>query len=222
MIPGESPKRIEDDHMARYTFSLPYIKGKRVLDIACGVGYGSSLMATNGASEVHGVDILPSNVEYASKRYGTDSLDFIAGDINTYKGSAAYEVITCFETIEHVPDHRTALANLFRLIAPGGTLLISSPNRPVTSPRAKRIDDKPSNAFHVREFTVSELSDALEAEGFVVDGAFGQRQRWHSSMKPLRKIHSLLRKPDERSSSSVTRIRNLTPRYFLLAAVRTA
>ncbi len=221
-IPGVSPKRIEDDHVQRYRFAAQFVRGRRVLDIACGTGYGASLLGNAGATHVDGVDISDDVLAYAKSHYTTSSIHFSMGDIATFHSPTPYDVITCFETIEHVREADRVLANLHSLLKEGGTLLISSPNRPITSPLAKSAHDKPKNPHHVREFTIAELRYPLEKMGFKIEGVYGQRHRRHFKNPLMRKIQKRIFKPDDRSSPAVTPVQNREPRYFLLVARKTA
>ena len=168
-VPGRTPERIEKDHLERYLFSRSYVKNRTVLDIACGVGYGSSILAKAGATEVTGVDISDKAIGYAERHYSQGNLLFLQGDIATWKSGKRFDVITCFETIEHVDNHEGALLNISSLLREDGILIISSPNRLLTSPAAKRLGDRPDNRFHVREFAIHELMDAVASAGFQVD-----------------------------------------------------
>lgn len=217
-IPGVSPKRIEDDHVQRYRFAAQYVRGKRVLDIACGTGYGASLLGNAGATHVDGVDISDDVLAYAQSHYATNTIHFSMGDITRFHSSIPYDVITCFETIEHVRELDRVLANLHSLLKTGGMLLISSPNRPITSPLAKSIHDKPKNPHHVREFTIPELRYPLEKLGFKIEGVYGQRFRRLMGSALMRKIQKRIFKPDDRSSPAVTPVQNREPRYFLIVA----
>ena len=221
-VPGQSPKRIEDDHVERYNFACRIVRGKAVLDIACGAGYGAKLMADAGAERAIGVDISTDNVDYANGVYACERTTFLQGDITNFDSGGPYDVITCFETIEHVEDYKGALVNLKRLLAPDGKLLISSPNRPITSPEAKRLVDKPDNEFHVREFTVGELVGALHEAGFETDPAeiYGQRLQPYFAFKKLRKFYAKRWRPHENASPVVAPLGRLTPRYFLIVAAR--
>src|SRR5579883_2806558 len=128
-IPGQVDRRIEDDHSQRYQFALRYSPGRRVLDIACGVGAGTHLLATRGgAAATAGVDISPDAIAHARQHYTAPGLRYEVGDIEKYTPAEAFDLITCFETIEHVPDDRLTLRNLWSWLKPGGVLLISSPN----------------------------------------------------------------------------------------------
>src|SRR5438876_5831168 len=96
-VPGKAGKRIEQDHLARYEFATRFAAGKRVLDIACGVGYGSRMLHDSGAS-VTGVDINPELVHFATETYGTDGLVFQVGDACRCRFNAAFDLVTCLET----------------------------------------------------------------------------------------------------------------------------
>ncbi len=220
-VPGESGARIESDHFERYQFAAERAQGRTVLDLACGVGYAAPLLLEAGAKAYLGVDIKPDLVAYAGERYGSTEAIFANGDVCTFGDSESYDLITCFETIEHVADYREALSNLYRVLRPGGQLLISSPNRPITSPLAQRLLDPPSNKFHTQEFTPAELVSELRRANFCVDdsGVFGQRRRLHFRN---RKINGILRRlfgdPDECTSPKVRRLFGFTPRYFVVVA----
>jgi SAM-dependent methyltransferase len=219
-VPGQSSPRLEADHLARYRFASRFVRGKSVLDIACGVGYGSDLLSKAGASRVDGVDINEDVIAYARENYASESTRFLPGDIYTFSSPARYDVIVSFETIEHVDDYGKALANIFRLLSDSGRLIISSPNRSITSPKARTMDDKPRNIHHVREFTIDELKSALTAHGFAVKqgNIFGQRQQPYFDSGTLNRLYTLLFKPKRRTDPSVTPVRHRAPRYIVIVA----
>jgi SAM-dependent methyltransferase len=123
------------------------------------------------------------------------------------------------ETIEHVPDPSAALRNIRRLLRDGGTLLVSSPNRPITSPMAKHFDDDPANPFHVHEFTPKELRHALVNCGFSVDrGVVGQRLQPRLPRLASR-VWNRVAQPADRARPTVRPVHPLlSPRYFVLVA----
>lgn len=128
-LPGQTPKRLEEDPVERYKFACRFVEGKTVLDIACGVGDGSNIMAEFRASWVDGVDISKDVIEYAQSNYQVQNLSFHIRDISQFKPGKIYDVIIGFETIEHVEDHQAVLLNLYSLLKEGGMLIISFPNR---------------------------------------------------------------------------------------------
>lgn len=224
-VPGKSGERVEQDHLARYEFAARFVKGARVLDIACGAGYAGPIMISAGAAEYLGVDIQPGLVEHATSHYGTENIGYAVGDVTDFQSSRLFDVIICFETIEHVAEYDAALACLYRALAPSGTMLLSSPNRLVTSPGVADLTGKPWNTFHTQEFTPPELLDAVKAAGFTVDPneVYGQRLRFMAPrwLWPVNKMLRLIRKsPDEHASPKVGRTGRKSPRYFLLRATK--
>ncbi|MDD5751504.1 MAG: methyltransferase domain-containing protein, partial [Candidatus Peribacteraceae bacterium] len=135
--------------------------------------------------------------------------------------SEEFDVVVCFETIEHVPQYREALAHLFRALKPGGVLLLSTPNRVMTSPSASRITDPIPNPYHSQEFLPSEMQGFLVEAGFPASGLslFGQRQQRYFSWKVIRFLYKRYWDPDHRMSPDFEPLRPpLRPRDFLFVA----
>ncbi len=154
---------IEAEHQARYRHAVQLVRGRTVLDAGCGVGWGSVLLADAGAARVTGLDIDPGALENARRRAPVAS--FVRGDLGALPfDDGAFEVVVCFEAIEHVGDPLVALDELRRVLTPGGVLTVSSPNPEVYPP---------GNPFHVHEFTPAELGREL-ARRFAHTVALGQ------------------------------------------------
>jgi SAM-dependent methyltransferase len=223
-IPGKSGERIEADHLERYKFACNFARNKSVLDIACGVGYAGPMFIQSGAVSYNGVDINDKLIKYAKDNYASELISYSVGDICTFKIDKKFDLISCFETIEHIKDYKTAIKNLYDLLNPGGTLLVSSPNRPVTSPNCNTLNDKPSNEFHTQEFIPEELLLLLSENGFSVDknNLYGQRQRKkvYKNRYWRKIIYTLLGNPDINTSPKVTPVKNLLPRYFVILATK--
>ncbi|WP_439136065.1 class I SAM-dependent methyltransferase [Pseudomaricurvus sp.] len=221
-VPGKSGDRIEADHMARYSFSSKFSQGKKVLDIACGSGYSAPIMIEAGAETYMGVDVNESAIKHARLNYGSDLIQYEVGDITKFNNGVNYDLITCFETIEHITCFESAIENLSGLQTKGGILLVSSPYRPVTSPKAKKLSDRPSNKFHTQEFVPEELLALLNKYGYSTNEAciYGQRLRKHYPIKLARKIHSaIFGNPNKVSSPKVEKIQSgYKPKYFLIVA----
>lgn len=219
-IPKLAGDRIEADHMERYRFAAKYAKGKSVLDIACGYGYGGQIFSEAGCTFYEGVDINKALVENASKVFGSDRVNYLYGDAGSFVSEMKYDLVVSFETIEHISSYRAALDRMYENLAPGGTLIISSPNRPVTSPSAKNISDKPLNKFHTQEFTVQELSLEIKRSGFDTDSmkVFGQRlSLFHFRNRFARKVTRILGlDPADNASPTLCEYKLKTPRYFVI------
>lgn len=216
-IPGQANKRLEQDHLERYRFASQFVDGKRVLDIACGSGYGSRMLLDAGAECVTGVDISTSAVAYALDRFGHSGVSYVQGRIDTFASDEPYDMIVCYETIEHVSHYQRALVNLHSLLKDDGTLLISSPNRYITSPLAVSLRDRPSNPHHVQEFLLHEFVEALGTAGFAVneEDVLGQRCQPRIDSLVLRKWYRKIMRPHQNSCPSVKSLHGRVPRYFV-------
>lgn len=157
------------EHWHRYVLAAPVAEGKRVLDAACGEGYGSFLLA-HRAAEVVGVDLSEEAVAHARGRYARPNLRFEPGSITALPlPDASIDVVVSFETIEHLSPQREMLAEFRRVLRPEGVLVLSSPNRPVYSEGSGE-----ANPYHVRELDRAELS-ALLAHDFPHQKWYAQR-----------------------------------------------
>ena len=168
-IPTEQGE-IRHEHMHRYGWVLETVQGKDVLDIACGEGYGSALIATR-AHSVIGIDIDKGVIEEAAQRYrDIHNLIFETGNATAIPlESASLDVVVSFETIEHLAEQEQMLLEIRRVLRPTGILIISSPNKKVYS------DDRGfQNQFHIKELYFNEL-DALLQKYFPVVYYFGHR-----------------------------------------------
>lgn len=147
---------VEAEHLARYRWAAGAVAGRDVLDAGCGEGYGSRLLADlGGARRCVGIDVDERTIAAARDAYGDQAgLAFEAGDLTRLPcEDASFDVVTCFETIEHVAAQREAVAELARVVRPDGVLLISSPNRGVYPP---------GNPFHEQELEPAEFEALLK------------------------------------------------------------
>lgn len=133
--------------------------GKAVLDVACGMGFGGAMLLTEGARDVVGVDTDASALEWARFR-GPAAQALVRADATSLPfRDESFDVITSFETIEHLNDDRAFLDEAARLLSPGGLLVLSTPNALYTQP----VDRVPANPFHVREYLPDELLHLLRS-----------------------------------------------------------
>jgi len=178
-IPTESGE-IRHEHLHRYAWCKELVRGKQVLDIACGEGYGSAMLAEVAASVV-GIDISHEAVDHASGVYANvDNLRYCQGDAALVPLSDdSVDVVVSFETIEHHDRHVEMISEIRRVLRPGGVLVISSPNRPVYSDKAGH-----HNEFHVKELDFAELDTLLHAH-FSQVRYYGQRLAVGSAVAPM-------------------------------------
>lgn len=214
LLPGEFPKKTEEEHFERYKFASNFVKGKKVLDIACGVGYGCKIYSEFGAKSIVGVDILNSNIQYAKLKYSANNISFIQNNLYDIDYEEEFDVITSFETIEHIENDSLALRKLYKALKPDGILMISTPNRKITSPNAKTIKDKPENEFHIREYTLGEFKCLANKNGFRVKKVFGQRNRMFFSFSLLNRVINKFLNPDENGNAKLKKNILSQARYY--------
>jgi len=134
------------EHLHRYAVAYPLARSKRVLDIACGEGYGSNLLA-KVARRVTGVDNDDIAIAHAKRTYGRANLRFTKGTCSAIPAkSDAFDLVASFETIEHIHDQLGFLAEIKRVLDDKGILIISSPHK-----AEYRKASKTRNPFHLRE-----------------------------------------------------------------------
>lgn len=141
-------------HVGRYAMALPFASGRRVLDIACGEGYGSWLLADAGASEVVGVDISAEAIAKARANFPHERLRFEEGageSLSERLPQGHFDLIVCIETIEHVADVEAFLRDLRAVAAPGAIFVITCPND------HWYYRDGGTNPYHVRRLTLDEF-----------------------------------------------------------------
>lgn len=142
------------EHLVRYRLAAQFAEGRRVLDVGSGEGYGTAMLAAARPEVVTGIDIDEEAVGHARESYGPMFERADATRLPFDDGS--FDLVVCFETIEHLDDDKGAVRELRRVLADDGLLLISTPNQG---------EYLVENAFHKREYSLAEF-DALLAEHF--------------------------------------------------------
>jgi SAM-dependent methyltransferase len=154
-------------HEIAYRFALPHCAGKRVLEVGCGEGYGTALLATT-ATDVIGLDYDALTIAHAAARY--PEAQFVRGNLAALPLlSESADVVATLQVIEHVWNHDEFVRECWRVLRPGRLLLVSTPNRLTFSPGL----ETPVNPFHTKEFTGTELADLLAENGFDVRQTLG-------------------------------------------------
>jgi SAM-dependent methyltransferase len=145
------------EHRSRYLFAGRYVESRTVLDVACGSGFGVPLLLRAGATRVVGVDSSDEALAEAT-RFANPAVQWLKADATQLPlADKSFDVVTSFETIEHIAEYEIFLKEVKRVIADNGFLILSTPNALHTQPR----DGRPQNPFHVQEFTPSELGELL-------------------------------------------------------------
>lgn len=200
IVPGQVEQSDWISHTSRYDFASRFTAGRDVLDIACGMGYGSYMLAMSGAKSVVGVDISPEAVEFGSANYQAPGLRFAYadGDSGSFQ-PGSFDVVVSFETIEHTARPEVFLANLASYLRPGGILVMSTPNRDAL------MDGMTSfSPHHVREFDRPELDALLRKH-------FGEIE-YHWQPWPLRKAYAKKRVDRALEAAGLKRLKRLIPR----------
>lgn len=172
----ECVREIWYEHVHRYAFAGDLVRGKKVLDAACGEGYGAAHLARSALS-VNAVDISEQAISHASARYHSDKLKYHVADCcNLPFEDDQFECIVSFETLEHLENQSGLLREFRRVLEPGGFLLLSSPDKAVYTDRYHN-----ENEYHVRELYREEL-DAVLAEQFPARQLLKQKLLFYSAI----------------------------------------
>jgi SAM-dependent methyltransferase len=169
------------EHWHRYHFAARWAAGKRVLDVACGEGYGTAALARVAASAV-GLDVSPQAIAHARDAYaGIANVSFVEASCTRLPlPDASFDTVVSFETLEHVLEQEAFLDEVARVLAPGGVLVLSCPNK-------VEYTDKRDyhNEFHVKELYRDEL-ERLVAARLPELAWYGQRPSFFSVIAPER------------------------------------
>lgn len=168
-----------DEHYGRYQFAAAHLHGHRILDMACGCGYGTYLMAKAHPDKTFvGVDIDADAVAYANQHYVSDNLIFVCHDAMTFSGRVLadgdtvtkFDSVVSLETIEHVAEPEALVANHLAQLNPGGRVIASVPTTPTCD----------GNPHHLHDFSEKSFRSLFAANGYRVkdDLVFLQTQRW--------------------------------------------
>ncbi|MEM9532917.1 MAG: class I SAM-dependent methyltransferase [Pseudomonadota bacterium] len=175
----ECVREMSYEHWHRYALAAPLTAGRKVLDLACGEGYGSHLLS-QAASDVTGMDRHEPSIKHARQRYTAENLKFVIGNATRIPmPSDTFDAIVSFETLEHLREQEQMLSEFARVLADDGFLILSSPDKAVYSDaRGYR------NEHHVRELYQQELESLLKVH-FPAVRLLGQALLFQSCAWPL-------------------------------------
>ena len=182
-------------HYERYRFAARNLRPGRLLDMACGVGYGTRLMCDGNPTVVEavGVDLSPQAIANAKEKFGRDKLRYVCADAMTFEDREGFDSIVSLETIEHVPDPVGLTTRLFALLRPGGRLIASVPVTPSAD----------VNPHHLHDFTAGSFRRMLQRHALRELDAFVQVQPY--------RLFKTLRREEQRMQD----MRANLPAYYL-------
>lgn len=171
---GRSLEEIEIGHRARYYWALQHLPaGARVLDAACGNGYGSRILADGGAALVFGVDVCDAAVRFAQHYFGGPQTRFAVAELDDARSlrlaaerRGPFDAVVSLETLEHLESPQVFLSAARALLRPAGMLYCSTPNA-----EAMPLREAP---FHRRHYSLREFKNLLANSGFALVDWYGQ------------------------------------------------
>jgi 2-polyprenyl-3-methyl-5-hydroxy-6-metoxy-1,4-benzoquinol methylase len=162
--------QIHYEHLHRYYFAAQYVDKKSVLDLGCGEGYGSFILSKY-AQRVVGVDSADETIEHAGRTYARSNLEFVKASILSVpiEEKQSFDVVACFEVLEHVAEHEDLLTEIKRLLKPDGLLIMSTPDK-------RSYSDEPNytNPYHRKELYFDQFRELVRRYFANVD-ILGQR-----------------------------------------------
>lgn len=170
-------------HLERYRFAAQHARAGRLLDLACGVGYGTRLVAdeADAVESALGVDLAAAAIAYARRRYARPGVEYREGDGIRFRDPDGFDTIVSLETIEHVPDPQALVDNLVSLLRPGAVLVASVP----TTPSAD------VNPHHLHDFSAVSFRAMFTRHGLTEEAAFAQVQPY--------RVFRILRRQEQRA-----------------------
>ena len=155
-------------HVERYAFAAHHLPAGRVLDIACGVGYGTEILVRESDAEVSvlGVDVSPEAIRYARDHYAGERAEFRIADAMQFSDPEGFVAIVSLETVEHLADPAAFVARLVTMLRPGGVLVASVPTTPSVD----------LNPHHRHDFTEASFRRLLGSHTLAEAAALRQTQ----------------------------------------------
>jgi GT2 family glycosyltransferase/SAM-dependent methyltransferase len=213
-VPWTFDVQVAYEHVHRYLWARELAGGRRVLDVGCGEGYGSAMLA-EVAADVRAIDIDETTVRHARFNYASASVGFAIDDANTLSTveDGSVDLVVAFEVIEHVEDPARVLDACRRVLRPGGVLVVSTPNRTLYSEQSEQ-----DNPFHLHELDDTEFREAVSSR-FAHTTFRSQRAQSGSRIDPMDA-------PEAEPSESVFRVEYLggswqevssPPPFYMLA-----
>ena len=188
------------DHWERYYFASNYIKGDRIIDVACGPAYGTALLSKLSNTKVVGLDVDENTIQISRKNYGEFCEFFHIKDYSWPFESNSIDSIVSLETYEHLDDPDSFLNEAHRVLKPEGNLILSTPINE-TNGRFH-----PENPYHLREYTWDELGENISLKFKILER--------HSQISKLGGLNQSIDK------SNIRFIKKLIPGFIRLLIIK--
>ncbi|MAE97410.1 MAG: SAM-dependent methyltransferase [Deltaproteobacteria bacterium] len=174
-------------HLARYEFAARFARsGARILDMACGVGYGTRLLADRSSGSALGVDLSEEAISHARRSYAREGVDFAVADALEFGEPAGYDLVVSLETVEHVDDPVRLMRRLLELVRPGGVLVASVPTTPSTDVNPHHQSDFTRASFRamLRDTPAREIDQLFQVQRVPIGGVLMRSEKRMADMRP--------------------------------------
>jgi SAM-dependent methyltransferase len=175
-------------HLERYRFAARHAREGRLLDVACGVGYGTRLLRDESrrVSFALGVDLCEESVAYARQRYGRDGVEYRAGDAMQLEDDDGFDTVVSLETVEHLPDPVGLVDHLVSLLRPNGVLVASVPTTPSVDVNPHHLHDFTERSFRrlFARHPLEERACLRQVQPFGLPGILSRSEKRLAEMRP--------------------------------------
>lgn len=213
-------------HMERYHFAAGHARPGRLLDIACGVGYGTRILVdeASGVREAIGVDLSDAAVDYALGNYAKDGLTYRQCDAMIFSDPEGFDTIVSLETVEHLPDPHAFFQRVAKLVKPGGVLVSSVPTTPSVDLNPHHLHDFTAADFHRmgREAGLTEIASLPQIQQVQLSDLWSNKRFKRDNLRSNLVGYYLNHPGAFFKRVGCTLSRGLSPHYLTLAWQRPA